>query len=295
MNFTKAITGKNGYYPIKTMIQFKKDTEKIIAMALAEDLGTGDITTLSVLPENTVSRAVFRAKQEGVICGLFLVEQVFTYLDPSVSFTQLCNEGETVSAGQDIAVVEGNARAILSGERVALNFLQHLSGIATQTSNWVNTIKGTGVKIVDTRKTTPGLRVLEKYAVRTGGGFNHRMNLSDGVLIKDNHIKAAGGIKQAIKAARSYAPQTLKIEVETESLEQVKEALDAGADIIMLDNMSLKDMNAAVKMIKGKAIIEASGNMNQKNLQAVAQTGVDLISMGALTNNVKSLDVSLKF
>ncbi len=273
----------------------KKSVERIIELALSEDIGTGDVTTKSVVPEGTVIEGSFIARQKGVICGLDILTEVFAYLDSRVVCKLFCKDGDTVEEGDRIADITGPAHAVLSGERVALNFLQHLSGIATQAYMFSQMVTGTAVKIVDTRKTTPGLRVLEKYAVKTGGGYNHRMNLADGILIKDNHIKAAGGIAPAVKAARQYAPQTLKVEVEAESLVQVQEALDAGADIIMLDNMSLEQMKEAVELIAGRALTEASGNMDRQDLRAVAATGVDFISIGALTHSVKAMDISLKF
>ena len=216
-------------------------------------------------------------------------------MDSSIVFRAQVKDGDRVEKGQYFATVEGPSRSVLTGERVALNFMQRLSGTATATAKAVAEVKGTGARIVDTRKSTPGLRVLEKYAVRVGGGHNHRFNLSDGVLIKDNHISAAGGIAQAVKAARGAVPHVMKIEVETETLEQVQQALDAGADIIMLDNMTNELMSQAVKLINGRAITEASGNMGEKNLAEVAATGVDVISIGALTHSVKALDISLKF
>ncbi len=279
----------------KNAMMIKKSVERIIELALTEDIGTGDITTNSVVPENTIIEASFIAKQKGIICGLDVLLEVFAYLDPSVMCKLFLKDGDKVEEGDKIGDITGPAHAILSGERVALNFLQHLSGIATQAYVFSQLVADTDVKIVDTRKTTPGLRVLEKYAVKTGGGSNHRMNLSDGILIKDNHIKAAGGIAPAVKAARKNAPQTLKIEVEAESLMQVQEALEAGADIIMLDNMNLEQMKEAVELIAGRALTEASGNMDRQDLKAVAATGVDLISIGALTHSVKAMDISLKF
>jgi nicotinate-nucleotide pyrophosphorylase (carboxylating) len=269
-------------------------SEQLISMALAEDIGTGDITTHSVVPTGTKVSGSFIAKEDGVICGLEIVRRVFELMDKTVVINTFCKDGDKILKGSKIADISGPAHAILTGERVALNFLQHLSAIASKTAAIMDSLDGTGLKIVDTRKTTPGMRVLEKYAVKTGGGFNHRMNLSDGILIKDNHIKAAGGIAPAIEAARNHAPQTLKIEVEVESLDQVQEALDAKADIIMLDNMSLETMADAVKLINGRALTEASGNMDQKNLTDVARTGVDLVSIGALTHTVKAMDISLR-
>ncbi len=269
--------------------------DQIIALALAEDMGTGDITTNSIVPAGTKVNGSFKAKEEGVICGIEVVKQVFDTLDKSINFTPFCRDGDKVSKGTIIAEISGMAASILTGERVALNFLQRLSGIATRTAKLAGQLSETSTKVVDTRKTTPGMRVLEKYAVKTGGGQNHRMNLSDGILIKDNHIKAAGSISRAIEAARKNAPRTLKIEVEVENLDQVNEALDAGADIIMLDNMDLNTMAKATTIIDGRALTEASGNMEQKDLLEVARTGVDMISMGALTHSIKAMDISLKF
>jgi len=270
-------------------------TEQLIRLALAEDMGTGDITTQSVVKAGTTIKGLFIAKEEGVVCGLEVVAKVFSLLDQTVKFSPLVSDGCRVKNGEVIAEIEGSAHAILSGERVALNFLQHLSAIATKTALFCSSIAGTSMKIVDTRKTTPGMRVLEKYAVKTGGGYNHRISLSDGILIKDNHIKAAGGISTAIEMARKSAPQTLKIEVETETLDQVQEALDAGADIIMLDNMDNDTMARAVKLVNGRALTEASGNMDQRNLLQVAATWVDMVSIGALTHSVKAMDISLRF
>ena len=269
--------------------------DEFIRRALDEDIGTGDITTISCIPEDAVSKGVFRAKEPGIICGIDILTRVFAMLDETVVVTPFVSDGALVEKGDTIAEIKGNSRIILSGERVALNLIQRLSGIATRTHAAIKQVSGTNAYIVDTRKTTPGLRVLEKYAVKTGGGKNHRFNLADGVLIKDNHIKAAGGIAEAIEAVRKTAPHTLKIEVETETAEQIDEALAAGADIIMLDNMGLEEMAAAVKRINGRALVEASGNMGERNLREVAKTGVDFISIGALTHTVKALDISLKF
>ena len=270
-------------------------TKKLISEALAEDIGTGDITTLSCVPAEAASKGSFIAKEAGVICGLELLAQVFAILDERVKVTPRVKDGAAVESGDVIAEIKGPSRAILTGERTALNIIRHLSGVATQTSTAVQSVSGTKTKIVDTRKTTPGLRVFEKYAVRCGGGKNHRFGLSDGVMIKDNHIVAAGGIKQAVDMARQNAPHTLKIEVETETLEQIDEAISAGADIIMLDNMDVQQMTDAVKRIGARALTEASGNMGGKDLKAVAGTGVDFISIGALTHSVTALDISLKF
>lgn len=271
------------------------DFDIIIDRALAEDIGTGDITTFSVVPAGAKIKGHFMAKEAGVICGMQLMSRVFARLDSGIVLDMHVHDGAKVAPGVLIASIAGPAAPILTGERVALNFLQRLSGIATKTAALTEQLAGTRVRLLDTRKTTPGLRVLEKYAVRTGGGHNHRMNLSDGILIKDNHIQAAGGITQAVKAAKRHAPRNLKIEVETENLQQVSEALQAGADIIMLDNMDLPLMKEAVALVNGRALTEASGKMNQNNLRAVAATGVDMISVGALTHSVRALDISLKF
>lgn len=263
--------------------------------SLREDVGTGDITTQSTIDEKTVISGRFIAKKEGVICGLPVVARVFELIDPQIDLSFWFADGDAVGKGAVIAEITGPARGILTGERVALNLLQHLSGIATQTRRCVDAVQGTRARIADTRKTTPGLRVLEKYAVKTGGGVNHRFNLADGILIKDNHIKAAGGISSAVEAARKNAPHTLRIEVEVENFDMIDEALLCRADIIMLDNMTLDEMAKAVKRIGGRAIVEASGNMGEKDLLAVAETGVDIISIGALTHSVRAMDISLRF
>ena len=271
------------------------DLDDFLLAALREDIGTGDVTTNCCVPEDSVSSGSFKAKEPGVICGLGVVKRVFELLDATVIVKPLVSDGDHVAAGGIIAEISGPSRSILTGERTALNLLQHMSGVATRTSEAVKTVSGTNARIVDTRKTKPGLRVLDKYAVRCGGGSNHRFNLSDGVLIKDNHIVAAGGISNAIALARNNCPHTLKIEIEAETKEHVEEALAAGADIIMFDNMSLVAMAEAVKIIDGRALTEASGNMGERDLKAVADTGVDFISIGALTHSVKALDISLKF
>ena len=269
--------------------------DEFILSALKEDVGTGDITTLSCIPEENHSEAYFLAKEDGVICGIDIAAKVFYLVDERIVLIPKMRDGDSVKKGDIIAELIGPSRGILTGERVALNLMQRLSGTSTETTKAVNEVLGTKTKICDTRKSTPGLRVLEKYAVRVGGGHNHRFNLSDGVLIKDNHIAAAGGIKAAIEAARAVVPHVMKIEVETETLDEVRQALDAGADIIMLDNMSNELMAQAVSLIGGRALTEASGNMGEKVLLEVAKTGVDYISIGALTHSVKSLDISLKF
>jgi len=269
--------------------------DEIILNALREDIGTGDITTITTIPANKTAHGKFIAKEDGVICGLEVCERVFKLLDDTIDFKTFLKDGDKVADGEVFAEISGNARNLLTGERTALNILQRMSGIATMTAEFAAQIAGTKAKITDTRKTTPGLRVLEKYAVRIGGGTNHRFNLADGILIKDNHITASGGITQAVKSARANAPHTLKIEVECENMHDVSEAIEAGADIIMLDNMSIDEMRQAVDFIAGRALTEASGNMDEKDLRAVADAGVDIISIGALTRNAKSLDTSLKF
>ena len=277
------------------MSEFFIGADEFLLTALKEDLGTGDITTLACVPEAAEASGEFVAKEPGVLCGIGIAGRVFDLVDSGVRLLPLKKDGDKVEKGDIIAKISGRARSVLSGERVALNLLQRLSGIATQTAQAAEAVAGTQARIVDTRKTTPGLRVFEKYAVRCGGGSNHRFNLADGILIKDNHIVAAGGICQAVSLAREKAPHTLKIEVEAETLAQVEEALSAGADIIMLDNMTYDLMREAVTLIAGRALTEASGNMGEKNLSEVAKTGVDFISIGALTHSVKALDISLKF
>lgn len=269
--------------------------EQIITLALNEDIGTGDITTLSTIPADKTATGRFVAKEDMIICGIDLAAHIFARVDPSIELKANFKDGDAVKKGDVIATVSGNAQNVLTGERTALNFMQRLTGIATRTHASVAEVAGTNAKITDTRKTTPGLRVLEKYAVRVGGGTNHRFNLADGVLIKDNHIAVSGGIKNAVKNARAVIPHTLKIEVEVETKEQLAEALDAGADIIMLDNMSYDLMRECVGIVAGRALVEASGNMGEKNLREVAETGVDIISIGALTHTVKAADISLKF
>ena len=269
--------------------------DALLRAALEEDVGTGDITSESCIPADAVSRGGFRAKEDMIVCGLAVAQRVFALVDPSVVFTPLTADGAHAKKGDILARVEGCSRSILTGERVSLNLMQRMCGIATRTAEAVAAVAGTKARIVDTRKSTPGLRVLEKYAVRVGGGANHRFNLADGILIKDNHIRAAGGITQAVEAVRVNAPHTLRIEVETETLDEVREALAAGADIIMLDNMDNDTMRAAVGIIAGRAITEASGNMGDRDLRAVAETGVDVISIGALTHSVRAADISLKF
>ncbi len=273
----------------------QKQLLKTIEWALAEDVCTGDITTQCTVPEGMMVSGNFIAKSSGILCGMDIAKSVFSYIDPDIVLDCFFYDGNTIKRGDIIAKIKGRAASVLMGERLALNFLQRLSGIATKTREAVDKVSEFPVKILDTRKTTPLLRIYEKYAVRTGGGFNHRFTLAGGILIKDNHIKASGGIQKAVKAARDFAPHTLKIEVEAETLAEVDEALAAGADIIMLDNMSLDMMAMAVSRIGKRALTEASGNMNEKDLTMVAATGVDFISIGALTNAALPLDISLKF
>jgi nicotinate-nucleotide pyrophosphorylase (carboxylating) len=267
--------------------------DRIISNALDEDIHTGDITTqaLQLVPRRV--SGFLKAKEKMVVCGLQVAERVFRTLDSEVVFSSEFSDGAQAASGTVLAVFTGDASMLLQGERVALNLMQRMSGVATLTSRYVHAVEGTRARIVDTRKTTPGLRVLEKYAVRMGGGINHRTGLYDGVLIKENHIAAAGGIMEAVKRVRNYIPHTLKIEVETESLEDVTEALSAGADIIMLDNMDLQAMGEAVRIIAGRAIVEASGGVNLSTVRAIAETGVDIISVGALTHSAPAMDISM--
>ena len=270
--------------------------EPLVRAALLEDIGPGDITTMLCVPAGTTATATVLAKQPGVIAGLAVGELAFTLLDPDAQWKALVQDGARAGDGRTpLATVTGDARALLTAERVALNFMQRLSGVATLTARYVSLTAGTQARIVDTRKTTPGLRALEKYAVRAGGGFNHRLGLYDCVLIKDNHIKAAGGIHNAVAGAKAHVPHTMKIEVEAASLGMVEEALSAGADIILLDNMDTQTMRRAVEMIGGRAISEASGNLSEARVAEVAATGVDILSIGALTHSVPALDISLDF
>lgn len=268
--------------------------DRLIKQALEEDIGNEDVTTNAVMPEYKRGRVKLICKQDGVICGLNVFERVFKLLDEHTVIEIFVKDGDEVRKGQRIAMVSGDIRVLLSGERVALNFLQRMSGIATYTRSAVKLLEGCKTKLLDTRKTTPNMRVFEKYAVRCGGGNNHRYNLSDGVLLKDNHIGAAGGVKKAVEMARAYAPFVRKIEVEVENLEMCKEALEAGADIIMLDNMSVADMKKAVEIIGGRAVTECSGNVTLENVARVRETGVDFVSSGALTHSAPILDLSLK-
>lgn len=268
--------------------------DKIIKQALLEDIGTGDITTESIIPSNLKAKGIIKTSEEGVVAGLDIVRLVFQKLDSEIIFQEKIKDGTKITRNKALAEITGSAQTILQGERVALNFLQRMSGIATITSKFCQEIKDFPVRIVDTRKTTPGLRILEKYAVRMGGGYNHRFGLYDAVLIKDNHIAVAGGIKSAVNSIRKQISHTVKIEVEVENLSQLQEALKMKVNIIMLDNMDLETMKEAVKMVKSKALIEASGGITLEKVREIAQTGVDLISIGALTHSVKSLDIGME-
>jgi len=268
--------------------------DKIIEQALLEDIGTGDITSESIIPSNLKTKGIIKTSEEGVVAGLDIVFLVFKKLDSEICFQPKIKDGNKILPGEILAKISGSARTILKGERVALNFLQRMSGIATITSKFCQQVKDFPVRIVDTRKTTPVLRILEKYAVRMGGGHNHRFGLYDAVLIKDNHIAVAGGIRSAVNSVRKQISHTAKIEVEVENLSQLQEALKVQVDIIMLDNMDLDTMKEAVKMAKGKVIIEASGEITLEKVRKIAQIGVDLISVGALTHSVKSLDISME-
>ncbi|MDE7167358.1 MAG: carboxylating nicotinate-nucleotide diphosphorylase [Clostridia bacterium] len=275
-------------------VSLKLNADELIKMALKEDISNEDVSTNAVLKGYKKGKADLICKQDGVICGLNVFERVFKILDENTEIKFFVKEGEKVAKSQHIAEITGDMRVILQGERTALNYLQRMSGIATYTSEVANLLKGSNTKLLDTRKTTPNMRIFEKYAVKVGGGNNHRYNLSDGVLLKDNHIGAAGGITNAIKAAKEYSSFVRKIEVEVETLDGVKEAVEAGADIIMLDNMSVADMTTAVKYIGGRALTECSGNVTKENIKNIISTGVDFVSSGALTHSAPILDLSLK-
>jgi nicotinate-nucleotide pyrophosphorylase (carboxylating) len=267
--------------------------EPIVRRALVEDIGNGDLTTTAIIPENLSAKAIVHAKENGVLAGMPLVKEVYHIIDENVRVEVLKAEGSEVEKGTTIAEITGKAASILIGERVALNFLQRMSGIATKTRNMAELIKYFDCHLTDTRKTTPGLRVLEKYAVQVGGGRNHRFDLSSSILIKDNHIEVSNGIQNAVAAAKRAVGHTTKIEVEVKDINQVNEALTTGADIIMLDNMDIETMEEAVKLIGDKAIVEASGNITEENIKDVANTGVDFISSGSLTHSYSSLDISI--
>lgn len=269
--------------------------DSTILNALKEDMPLGDITTDNTITGGSVSKARLIAKQDMVLAGIDVSERVFKLVNEDIHFNKLAEDGAKIQKGDIIAEIEGDTAAMLKAERTALNFLQRLSGIATKTALFVDKVCDLPANVVDTRKTTPGLRYLEKYAVKVGGGQNHRFCLSDGVLIKDNHIQAAGGIKNAVSKIKGYIPHTIKIEVETETMEQVAEAVEAGADIIMLDNMSLERMKEAVEFINGRALVEASGNVTLERVRSIAETGVDIISVGGLTHSVEAADISMRF
>ncbi len=272
-----------------------QDIDGIIGVALKEDMPHGDVTSDNVISKDSTSEAVLIAKERGILAGMPVAERVFGMLDPQIRFTAYCLDGEVLSQGGKLAAVQGNSIAMLKGERTALNFLQRLSGIATLTHQYVKAIQGTRARLLDTRKTTPGLRLLEKYAVKMGGGTNHRLNLSDMVMLKDNHLQLVGSIREAVRLVKSCVDPAIKVEVETTSLEQVKEAFESGADMIMLDNMTIDDMKAAVVWVKGRVPLEVSGNVDLESIRAIAELGVDYISVGRLTHSYGSLDISMEF
>lgn len=275
-------------------ITMKMQADQLIRMALQEDITSEDVSTNAVMPTATKGTVDLIAKEDGVIAGLDIYARVFTILDEKTEIDFHCKDGDEVKKGELMATVTGDIRVLLSGERVALNYLQRMSGIATYTRQVAKLLEGSKVTLLDTRKTTPNCRVFEKYAVRVGGGCNHRYNLSDGVLLKDNHIGAAGSVTKAIQMAKAYAPFVRKIEIEVETLEQVKETVEAGADIIMLDNMTPEVMKQAVELINGRAQTECSGNITKENIQKIREIGVDFVSSGALTHSAPILDISMK-
>lgn len=268
--------------------------DELILMALKEDISSEDVSTNAVMPEAKAGKVDLICKQDGIIAGLDVFKRVFELLDDKTECRFYVKDGDSVTSGQLMGEVYGDIRVLLSGERTALNYLQRMSGIATYTNSVAKLLEGTKTKLLDTRKTTPNMRIFEKYAVKVGGGNNHRYNLSDGVLLKDNHIGAAGGVKEAIRMAKEYAPFVRKIEVEVENLDMVKEAVEAGADIIMLDNMSTEDMKKAVELIAGRAQTECSGNVTKENISRITEIGVDFVSSGALTHSAPIMDISLK-
>lgn len=270
------------------------NADELILSALREDITSEDITTNSVMREYRKGEADLICKQDGIIAGLDVFKRVFELLDDRIETVFSVKDGDAVKNGDKIGIVRGDIRVLLSGERTALNYLQRMSGIATYTREIVGLLSGSKTRLLDTRKTTPNMRVFEKYAVKVGGGCNHRYNLSDGILLKDNHIGAAGGVKKAVKMAKEYAPFVRKIEIEVENLDMLREALDAGADIIMLDNMSVEDMKEAVRLVGGRAQTECSGNVTRENISRIADIGVDFISSGALTHSAPIMDLSLK-
>lgn len=275
-------------------ITLKMQADELIMMALREDITSEDVSTNAVMPEEQKGSVDLIAKEDGVMAGLPVYARVFTLLDNKTEVEFFCKDGDQVKKSQLLAKVTGDIRVLLSGERVALNYLQRMSGIATYTREVAGLLEGSGITLLDTRKTTPNCRVFEKYAVRVGGGCNHRYNLSDGVLLKDNHIGAAGSVSKAVAMAKAYAPFVRKIEIEVETLEQVKEAVEAGADIIMLDNMTTEQMKEAVKLVNGRAETECSGNVTKENIEKIREVGVDYVSSGALTHSAPILDISMK-
>ncbi len=275
-------------------ITMKMNADELILQALREDITSEDITTNSVMPRYQAGEVDLICKQDGVIAGLEVFKRVFQLLDEKTEVSFYCKDGDTVKKGEKIGLVRGDIRVLLSGERTALNYLQRMSGIATYTREIADLLAGSKTKLLDTRKTTPNMRIFEKYSVKVGGGYNHRYNLSDGILLKDNHIGAAGGVKEAVRMAKEYAPFVRKIEIEVENLDMLAEALEAGADIIMLDNMSVEDMKKAVELCRGKAETECSGNVTRENVARLVDIGVDYISSGALTHSSPILDLSLK-
>lgn len=270
------------------------NVDNLILLALKEDISSEDITTNSILKENILGKGSLIAKEDGILAGIEIFQRVFQLLDKNLEFKMNFKDGDKLKKGQIIGEIKGDLRIILSGERVALNYLQHMSGIATYTNDMVKLLEGTNIKLVDTRKTTPNMRIFEKYAVRIGGGYNHRYNLSDGVLIKDNHIAVAGSINKAVEMAREYVSFVKKIEVEVENLKMVEEAIEAKADIIMLDNMDELTIKKAIKIIDGRAKTECSGNITKKNILKISKCGVDFVSSGAITHSASILDISLK-
>ena len=275
-------------------ITMRLQADHLIMEALKEDISSEDVTTNSVMKEAAEGEVELICKQDGIIAGLEVFRRVFTLLDEKMSVTFFCKDGDKVKKGERMGLLRGDIRVLLSGERVALNYLQRMSGIATYTHAVAKLLEGSKTKLLDTRKTTPNMRIFEKYAVRVGGGYNHRYNLSDGVLLKDNHIGAAGSVTKAVKMAKAYAPFVRKIEVETENIDMVREAVEAGADIIMLDNMSPEEMRQAIELIGGRAETECSGNVTKENIDRLTSLGVDYISSGALTHSAPILDISLK-
>jgi nicotinate-nucleotide pyrophosphorylase (carboxylating) len=274
---------------------WRKNIEGLIEAALEEDMPRGDITSDNIIPEDSVSRALIMAKEDGILAGIFVAERVFKKIDPQVIFEIHRKDGQRIGKGDKLAVLTGHSRSLLKGERTALNFLQRMSGIATTTDRYVRALEGKKTNVLDTRKTTPGLRSLEKYAVKMGGGMNHRLSLSDMVMIKDNHLKIVGSITKAVEMARQKVNPGIKIEVETTSLDEVREALGAGADIVMLDNMSWEEMREVMDWIKGRVTVEVSGNIDERKIGRIAELGVDFVSIGALTHSYSSLDISMEF